>query len=159
MSARTTLATPAALCLLALLLLTGCAGSPAPATAPLTAEADASEELDVEQPPTDVYPGGWASEKERQLFDLWNVSSWEEAGVGIGWANLVTDVRADEVGELIFVFEGSKTDQGVEQAADHAVQEVMYTLGPHDERLTSVAIGGSLDGRLFEWCTRSILAQ
>ncbi|MGQ1798061.1 hypothetical protein ACT4S5_13125 [Kocuria oceani] len=71
----------------------------------------------------------------------------------------MTDVRANEVGELVLVFEGSKVDQGVEQAADHAVQEVMYSLGPANESLTSVAVMDTLEGRLFEWCTRSVLTQ
>lgn len=93
------------------------------------------------------------------MLDYWNVTSWEEAAVGIGWAGLVTDVRANEVGELIFVFEGSNVDRGVEQAADHAVQEVMYSLGPLDESLTSVAVMDTLQGDLFEWCTRSVLTQ
>lgn len=153
--------------LITVVLLTGCAGEPAPVSAPLAAEAETQPDEQVraeteefgEQPPTDIYPGAWASDQERALLDYWNVSSWEEAAVGIGWAGLVTDVRANEVGELIFVFEGSNVDQGVEQAADHAVQEVMYSLGPLDESLTSVAVMDTLQGDLFEWCTRSVLTQ
>ncbi|TDL42476.1 hypothetical protein E2R59_11055 [Kocuria rosea] len=152
------------------------AGEQLPASAPLTAEAtDASPQAPVTAVPpvatstapdpefleveTSGYPAAWAQELERKLFDHWNVDSWEAASAGIGWAGLVTDVRANKVGELVFVFEGSKVDQGVEQAADHAVQEVMYTLGPTNESLTSVAVMDTLEGRLFEWCTRSVLTQ
>lgn len=167
----------AALCLTALVPLSSCGTEgPLPSSAPLTAEADGSESqtpviatpsaaasatqdpalLQVE---TSAYPAAWAQELEQELFDYWNVDSWEAASVGIGWAGLVTDVRANEVGELVFVFEGSKVDQGVEQAADHAVQEIMYSLGPTNESLTSVAVMDTLEGRLFEWSTRSVLTQ
>lgn len=74
-------------------------------------------------------------------------------------ASLVRDVRAYEVGELIFVFEGSAIEPDMEQAADHTVQEVMYTLGPDDESITSVAIMDTFEGRLFEWVTRSVLTN
>lgn len=167
----------AALCLTALMPLSSCgAGGPLPSSTPLTAEADGSESqapvaatpsaaesatqdpafLQVE---TSAYPAAWAQELEQELFDSWNVDSWKAASAGIGWAGLVTDVRADEVGELVLVFEGSKVNQGVEQAADHAVHEVMYSLGPTNESLTSVAVMDTLEGRLFEWCTRSVLTQ
>lgn len=167
----------AALCLTAVVPLSSCgAGGPLPSSAPLTAEAEVSESqapvtstpsaaasaaqepafLEVE---TSAYPAAWALELEQELFDYWNVDSWEAASVGIGWAGLVTDVRANEVGELVFVFEDSKVHQGVEQAADHAVQEIMYSLGPTNESLTSVAVMDTLEGRLFEWCTRSVLTQ
>lgn len=167
----------AASCLAAVVLLSGCgAGAPRPSSSPLTVSADEADSraptpkapsaaasiardpaiLEVE---TSAYPAAWAQELERELFDYWNVDSWEVASAGIGWAGLVTEVRANEVGELILVFEGSKTDQGVEQAADHAVQEVMYSLGPANESLTSVAVMDTRESRLFEWCTRSVLTQ
>ena len=108
---------------------------------------------------TSAYPAAWAPEKERDLLDKWNVDSWEQASEGIFWASLVRDVRAYEVGELIFVFEGSAIEPDMEQAADHAVREVMCTLGPDDESITSVAIMDTAEGRLFEWVTRSVLTS
>ncbi|MUN63407.1 hypothetical protein GMA12_09685 [Kocuria sediminis] len=162
-------------------MLTGCAAPERPETAapqgtdtteatattsdgnreePVDEEEAVTEEgqgiLDVE---TSAYPAAWAAEKERALPDKWNVDSWERASGGVFWASLVRDVRACEVGELIFVFEGSAIEPDMEQAAYHAVQEVMYTLGSDDESITSVAIMDTFEGRLFEWVTRSVLTS